>query len=115
MISTSEAKRLPISERISWARRRKGLSLDVLAGRTGTSRRHLIRLEKGENVPGVELRARIAVALDLPADFLMDGDEDEEEAAIVRDLVGVVRRLVAHETRTLGVIGVSWDDGKVRA
>lgn len=94
----SEAKRLPVGQRIKWARNRKGLSLDALAERVGTSRRHLIRLEKGENRPGLDMRARIAVATEQTPDFLMDGDsDDEEEAELVRELVGVLRRLMARD------------------
>jgi transcriptional regulator with XRE-family HTH domain len=95
LAKTSQAKRLPINERIRWARKRKGLSLDRLAEQVGSSRRHLIRLEKGENRPGPELRARIAVATGQPADFLMDGDDDEEEAALARELIALIRRVVS--------------------
>lgn len=93
-MTMSEAKRLPINQRIKWARKRQGLSLDRLAAQVGSSRRHLIRLEKGENRPGPELRARIAVATGQPADFLMDGEDDEEEAALARELISVIRRVV---------------------
>jgi transcriptional regulator with XRE-family HTH domain len=93
----SEAKRLPIGDRIKWARKRKGFSHDTLASMTGTSRRHLIRLEKGENTPGIELRARIAAATEQSVDFFMDGDEDEEEDELARELVAVLRRLLARE------------------
>ena len=99
LATTSEAKRLPLNERIKWARNRKQMSLDSLAARVGSSRRHLIRLEKGEHTPGIELRARIAAATDQPADFFQVGDsEDEEEADLVRDLTLVLRRLISYES-----------------
>ena len=94
-MNASQAKQLPVGERIKWARRRKGWSHDTLVSKMGSgSRQHLIRLEKGQNVPRPELRAQIAVALGLPSDFLMDGDEDEEEAALARELISVIRRVM---------------------
>lgn len=99
----SEAKRLPLNERLRWARKRKGFSHDTLAAKIGSSRRHLIRLEKGEvQKPGAVLLARIAVATDQPVDFFRDGDsDDDEEAELVRELVSVLRRVIAHETRVM--------------
>jgi transcriptional regulator with XRE-family HTH domain len=96
-LTASQAKRLPVGQRVRWLRKRKGLSHDALAARAKTSRSYLIRIEKGIHKPSAEMRARIAVALDSSQDFLMDGDEDEEEAALVRDLMVVMRRVVAHE------------------
>jgi transcriptional regulator with XRE-family HTH domain len=92
---------LPLSSRIRWARERKGISQANLAATIHTSRRHMIRIEKGEHRPGLELRARIAAATDQPLDFFMDADDgdDEEDAALARELVAVVRRIMAHETR----------------
>lgn len=45
----------------------------------GTSRRHMIRIEKGLHRPGPLFRARIAEATEQPDDFFED--EDDEEAA----------------------------------
>jgi transcriptional regulator with XRE-family HTH domain len=93
----SEAKRLPVGGRVRWARARKKLSHDALALQVGSSRSYLIRVEKGIHMPSLELRARIAVATDLPADFLNNDDDEEEEAELARDLILVLRRVVAHE------------------
>lgn len=92
----SRAKQMPLGTRIRWARSRKHLSHDQLAARAGTSRSHLIKIEKGMHRPGPELVARIAVATEQPVDFFKD-EEDEEEADLVRDLAVVLRRLIAHE------------------
>jgi transcriptional regulator with XRE-family HTH domain len=88
---------LPVGGRIRWARARKNLSHDQLAAQVGSSRSYLIRVEKGIHMPSLELRARIAVATDQPADLFNSGDEDEEEAELARDLIQVLRRLVARE------------------
>jgi transcriptional regulator with XRE-family HTH domain len=97
-LSMSEAKRLPVGGRIRWARARKNLSHDALAAQVGSSRSYLIRVEKGIHMPSIELRARIAVATDQPADLFQNGDsDDEEEAELVRDLVAVLRKLISHE------------------
>jgi transcriptional regulator with XRE-family HTH domain len=99
----SEAKRLPVGGRVRWARARKNLSHDSLALQVASTRSYLIRVEKGMHMPGPELRARIAVATDQPADFFKDGEseDDEEEDELVRELVGVLRRLVSYETRAV--------------
>jgi transcriptional regulator with XRE-family HTH domain len=98
-LSMSEARRLPAGSRIRWARARKRLSHDQLAERVGSSRSYLIRVEKGIHMPSLELRARIAVATEQPADFFSDGaDEDDEESDLMRALVIALRQVIAYET-----------------
>lgn len=62
-------------------RARKGkISQERLAERVGTTRRHMIRLENGENRPSVGLRDRIADELGVPRETLLAADEDDEES-----------------------------------
>lgn len=62
-------------------RARKGkISQERLAERVGTTRRHMIRLENGENRPSVRLRDRIADELGVPRDTLPAAEEDDEES-----------------------------------
>lgn len=95
---------LPLAQRIVWARKRKGISQERLAGLIGTSRRHMIRIEKGQHVPGPEFRRRIAEATGQEIEFFLDGtpDSDDEEVAelmgtLMVALRAVVRREVARE------------------
>lgn len=69
--------------KIKRARREAGLSLDRLAERIGSSRRHLIRLEKGDHEPRPATLARIAEATGKPLDYF--ADDDEEESQVVRE------------------------------
>lgn len=72
-----------IGERIRSARKRAGLSHDRLGAIVGTSRQHLIRLEKGQHQPRDGMLGRIAAATGQPLAFFENGDgpvEDDEEA-----------------------------------
>ncbi len=60
-----------IAARIRRARRDAGLTLDGLAEHVGTSRHHLIRLEKARHRPRVEMLQRIADATGKPYDFFL--------------------------------------------
>lgn len=81
MATKTDPRDLPISKRIRWARKRVGLSQEKLALVARTTRRHVIRLENGENMPGPELRQRLGEATGQAADLFKNGDEDGEEAA----------------------------------
>lgn len=72
-----------VGRQIRRARKDAGLSHDKLAAAAGTSRQHLIRLEKGEHVPRAELLQRIAEATGKePAFFAGGEDEDDEESSM---------------------------------
>lgn len=60
-----------LAARIRRARRDTGLSLDHVAGKAGTSRQHLINLEKGRHRPRPEMLERIADALNRPLDYFL--------------------------------------------
>lgn len=82
-----DAPQKMIAARIRRARRDTGLSLDNVAEKAGTSRQHLINLEKGRHRPRPEMLERIAAALDRPIDFFLVPEAGEpnpfpgEEAA----------------------------------
>lgn len=58
--------------------------MDRLAERIGTRRRQIIRWEQGVNKPGPLYAARLAEALEQPAELFEDGDEDEDSEAVLR-------------------------------
>lgn len=68
-----ELPRKVIAARIRRARRDADVSLDHVAEKAGTSRQHLINLEKGRHRPRPEMLERIADALNTPLeDFLVE-------------------------------------------
>lgn len=60
-----------IGARIRRARKASGLSHDRLGEKVGTSRQHLIRLEKGDHRPRPEMVSRIAEATGKPVDYFL--------------------------------------------
>lgn len=94
------ARKLPIHQRIVWARKRKGISQETLALTIGTSRRHMIRIEKGLHQPGAVFRSRIAEATDQPEDFF-DVDDEESDLSVDLDLMlrSYLRKLIREEVR----------------
>lgn len=76
-LSRAAASKLPLNQRIIWARNRADISQEWLALSIGTSRRHMIRIEGGQSRPGPVFRARIAEVTGQPPEFF----EDEEVAA----------------------------------
>lgn len=62
-----------IASRLYTARVDAKLSHDKLAEAAGTSRQHLISLEKGKHRPGPEMLERIATALGKEADWFLAG------------------------------------------
>lgn len=101
------ARKLPLHQRIIWARKRKGISQERLAEQIGTSRRHMIRVEKGQHRPGPALRARIAAATEQPEAFFDDAEDEEADRAVVRaaaeGLVSALLSQVRRETAGEGV------------
>ena len=63
-----------IAARIRRARRDAELTLDGLAETAGTSRHHLIRLEKGIHRPRLEMLTRIAEATGRQVEWFLDPD-----------------------------------------
>ncbi len=86
-----------LGARIRLARKQARLSHDRLGALVGTSRQHLIRLEKGMHRPRPEMLARIAEATGKPVEFFEQ--DDDEEADPVSDLVRSLRALVREVIR----------------
>lgn len=73
--------KLPLGERIRWARKAAKLSHDRLADALGRSNRgHLIKIERGTHVPRAELREAIADATNVPRELFADGEDEDDEA-----------------------------------
>ena len=66
-----------IAARIRRARRTSGLSLDRLGELAGTSRHHLIRLERGDHRPRAEMLERIAGATGKPVEYFLVEESGE--------------------------------------
>jgi transcriptional regulator with XRE-family HTH domain len=66
-----EAPLKMIGARINRQRKHQDLSLDRLAEAAGTSRQHLINLEKGRHRPRLEMLVRLAEALGKPVDYFL--------------------------------------------
>lgn len=93
MRSILEAERKRVGGRIRSARKQAGLSHDKLGAKVGTSRQHLIKLEKGVHLPSDQMVERIAEATGKPLSFF-DGSDDEEEEDLHGSLVdALVSRL----------------------
>lgn len=75
-----QAQRLRVGAQIRKARKGAGLSHDRLGAMVGTSRQHLIRLEKGDHAPRAEMLAKIAEATGKPEAFFTGDSDDEEES-----------------------------------
>lgn len=71
-----DAPRKLISARLRRARREAELTLDGLGEMVGTSRHHLIRLEKGDHRPRAEMLQRIADATGREVDWFLDPELD---------------------------------------
>jgi transcriptional regulator with XRE-family HTH domain len=88
--------------KIRRARRSTGQSQEIFAERIGTTRRHMIRLEKGHHLPSGALRDRIVKETKGAVDGIEahDDEDDEEDAAVSFDdfLRRRVRALMREET-----------------
>lgn len=80
----TESTRARLGERIRQARQESGLSHDRLGAKVGTSRQHLIKLEKGLHAPSENMLGRIAAATDRDVEWFTaeaDGSAKEEPSA----------------------------------
>lgn len=93
-LTPRQVDQLPVGMKVRWARAQKGYSHDTLAAKAQTTRSHLIKIEKGLHQPGRELLSRIAGATEHGLEFFTGDEDDEEEAALARELMTVLRRLL---------------------
>jgi len=67
-----------LPKKIKKARKSKGLTLERLAKAVGSSKSYMWQLETDSKIkPSVELIAKIAEALDVTVDYLIDQEMDE--------------------------------------
>jgi transcriptional regulator with XRE-family HTH domain len=97
-----QAQRVRVGRQIRAARLAAGLSHDALGAIVGTSRQHLIKLEKGIHAPRPEMLTRIAEATRRPASFF-EGDLDapllDEFAALGETIADALRNEVTAAVR----------------
>lgn len=100
-----QSHRERIGKRIRLARKSAGLSHDQLAAKVGSSRSHLIKLEKGMHAPGDSLAKKIAEATGRTVEYLAgegpDDEDEDEESDPVAALTFAIKRLVQAEVRAL--------------
>jgi transcriptional regulator with XRE-family HTH domain len=71
--------------RIQKARKRTGLSQEAFAPKVGTTRRHMIRLERGQHLPKGELRDRIVDVTGTEEQIQSADDEEEPDLSMSLD------------------------------
>ena len=66
-----------VAENIKRIRKSKKLSMERLAAESGVSRSMLGQIERGEANPSVAILGKLAAALKVPADLLLENDSFE--------------------------------------
>jgi transcriptional regulator with XRE-family HTH domain len=84
-----------LGERIRGLRRERGLTLDLLAQRSGVSRAMISKLERGEKNPTVLVAAKVAEGLGVSLSQLVGVEERREVIVVPRE-----RRMVMHDPQT---------------
>lgn len=92
-----QAHRERVGRQIRRARVTAGLSHDRLAIAVGSSRQHLIRLEKGEHLARPGMLEKIAEATGKAVEFFESDDEEESDPMV--DLLAAIKRMVRDEVR----------------
>ena len=73
-----------IAARLRDERRRLGLTLHDVAGRSGLSVGMLSKIENAQTSPSLRTLARLSTALELPVTTFFRGFEEERDASFVR-------------------------------
>jgi transcriptional regulator with XRE-family HTH domain len=76
---------MKLHEKIKRLRKEHGMSQAKLAELTGVHKAHFSRLERGVYQPSIELLKKIAQALDVTADYLLNDEVDEISPVRVED------------------------------
>jgi len=79
------AKKQSFQSRLKEARTKKGLSQAELAGMVGAYVSNISRYERGEHYPATEMLSKLAEALDVTTDFLMNGSIDDKANSAITD------------------------------
>ena len=80
-----------LGERIRALRRERGLTLEVLAGRSGVSRAMISKLERGEKNPTLVVAAKVAEGLGVSLSQLVGVEEKREVVVMPKERRMVVR------------------------
>jgi transcriptional regulator with XRE-family HTH domain len=80
-----------LGERVRALRRERGLTLEVLAGRSGVSRAMISKLERGEKNPTLVVAAKVAEGLGVSLSQLVGVDERRQAAVVPKERRMVVR------------------------
>ena len=73
------------ASRLKQLRAQRGLSQSDLAKQVGVHYNHIGRYERGQSKPSAETLSKLAEALGVSADFLMEGSSDEAAKATFQD------------------------------
>jgi transcriptional regulator with XRE-family HTH domain len=84
-----------LGQRIRALRRERGLTLEVLAGRSGVSRAMISKLERGEKNPTLVVAAKVAEGLGVSLSQLVGVEERREVVVVPRE-----RRMVVRDPET---------------
>jgi transcriptional regulator with XRE-family HTH domain len=84
-----------LGERIRALRRERGLTLEVLGGRSGVSRAMISKLERGEKNPTLVVAAKVAEGLGVSLSQLVGVEERREVVVVPRE-----RRMVVRDPET---------------
>ncbi len=76
---------MEFKERLKQARTKKGISQNQLAKEIGVHVTNISRYERGENRPTSDVLTKLANALDVTGDFLMDGSMDDKAQMAISD------------------------------
>ncbi len=95
-----EGSGFPIGERVSFYRRRRGKSQEVLAGLAGITTSYLSQIERGHKIPTVGVLRGLARVLNVPVSALLGESEPDGKArssgidpsGVVRAFLGVADR-----------------------
>jgi transcriptional regulator with XRE-family HTH domain len=90
-----------LGERVRALRRGRGLTLDVLAERSGVSRAMISKLERGEKYPTLVIAAKVAAGLEISLSQLIGGEERRKVVVVPRDRRMVMRDPVTGFERQL--------------
>jgi transcriptional regulator with XRE-family HTH domain len=80
-----------LGERVRVLRRERGMTLEVLAGRSGVSRAMISKLERGEKNPTLVVAAKVAEGLGVSLSQLVGVEEKREVVVVPKERRMVVR------------------------
>ena len=78
---------MAFGDRLSFARKQKKIKQTELGKFVGTSGDIIGKYERGENIPSIEVAAKIADALDVTLDYLVkDGEYEQVDKEVLKRL-----------------------------